>query len=57
MSTTAVKVFAQLEIDIAKMFTDPDAQEEAVDNKDADIIRVDFGKGLTKLLTSLTIVA
>ena len=38
------EVFAQLEIDIAKMFTDPEAQEE-VEEKDADIIRVDFGKG------------
>jgi hypothetical protein len=40
------EVFAQLEVDIAKMFIDPESlQDEAVDNRDADIIRVDFGKG------------
>ena len=40
------EVFTQLEIDITKMFSAPEeSEQEGSENTDADIIRVDFGKG------------
>jgi hypothetical protein len=40
------EVFTQLEIDITKMFSAPEEEtQEGSENTDADVIRVDFGKG------------
>lgn len=40
------EIFTQLEVDICKMFADTEAEEaEGQENVDADVIRVDFGKG------------